>query len=471
MRAAKRLSFSGPCVIAKERALGPLPFEPEAGSPGGGSEEGGGDMPRCTFTSLSERARGEEQIATPRKRREWASGTCGGQLTPAASPVLIATPWYKPTVGGVAEVAARLRGGLVHAGWNVSVLVCEGRGCPGRVRRYRCSAEEGLWRICIPSGLLYRLTVRAIAQGLLRGFPTVRSLGNFLRKRGAETVILLYPGSWAWPFLLLRRLGAIRLIVSCHGNDLMGLERRPTRIRKVTKSLLRVADAVTVCAEHLAELARRISGDADLPVRVIDNCVDTERFTPPRRSGGANRCAIVHVSNFAPKKRTLDIVAGFAQPAVPVRARLVMVGDGPDRPAAAELARRMGIRDRLQFVGSVDDVRPHLRRANLFVLASEGEGSPLALLEAMACGLPYVSTRWGAAAILPPGQCGLVVPPRSPQAIGAAIGKMLGDPIRLRRMGRAARIRAESDFAPRVYVERHVKLLREVSTSPKNKGS
>jgi len=158
----------------------------------------------------------------------------------------------------------------------------------------------------------------------------------------------------------------------------------------------------------------------------------------------------------------MDIVKAFAQPVIPRNSRLLMVGDGPDFEETKRCARELAVANRVEFVGSQTDVRPYLWQADVFVLASDDEGAPLALLEAMACGLPYVSTAWGAAAMLPPGECGLVVPPRAPEVLAAAMADMINDPERRHAMGARAQQRAEKDFGEESYLEAHLQLIQHL---------
>lgn len=107
-----------------------------------------------------------------------------------------------------------------------------------------------------------------------------------------------------------------------------------------------------------------------------------------------------------------------------------------------------------------------LWRADLFVMASEDEGAPLALLEAMASGLAWVSTGWGAAAQLPVGECGLVVPARSPHRLAAAIAELINDPERRQAMGHRGRQRAVADFGEDRFVGSHHRILQELKACP-----
>jgi glycosyltransferase involved in cell wall biosynthesis len=233
-------------------------------------------------------------------------------------------------------------------------------------------------------------------------------------------------------------------------------------LRWLTRRVLLTADAITVCAKHLAEEAQRIAG-RELDIKLITNCVDIQYFLPaPEPAENRDHATLVHISNFNPKKKTTDIVEAFALAQISDSSRLVMVGNGPDYEATRELAKSLGIADRVNFAGAQKDVRPFLKEADLFVLASDDEGAPLVLLEAMASGLPWVSTPWGAAAILPPGECGLVVPANSPKKLAAAITELINDPERRFSMAKRGRQRAESDFSETTYVEEHCRVIREV---------
>ena len=133
----------------------------------------------------------------------------------------------------------------------------------------------------------------------------------------------------------------------------------------------------------------------------------------------------------------------------------------PDACLPSPRAIELGLGQRVEFVGKQADVRPFLWQADLFILASEDEGAPLVLLEAMACGLPWVSTPWGVAATLPPGECGLVVPPRSPSVLAEAMAELVNDPKRCSEMGLRGRRRAETDFTVQRYLDAHLKLINQ----------
>jgi glycosyltransferase involved in cell wall biosynthesis len=374
-------------------------------------------------------------------------------------PVLLVTPWYRPVVGGVAEVAERLRRGLDTMGAEAHLFVCDGDANP---LRHHPSVPNA-WYVYIP---FQRLGPRTLAVMLLRAPVALWRICRFVRAHRVRTVILIYPSGYAWPFLLLRYGLNVHLITSCHGSDIVKYEENFPLLRWLLRRVLQSSDVITVCADHLAQKAQELVPSRPLPIRVISNCVDVTHFTPPPpgfRTTDA-RATLVHVSNFAPTKRTLDILEAFGIAAIPLNSRLVMVGAGPEFAQAVERARTLGIDHRVEFVGMQEDVRPYLWQADLFVLASDSEGDPLALLEAMACGLPWIAPAWGAASVLPRGECGLVVPSRSPRLLAAAMTELINDPQRRRAMGVRARYRAETDFAEAAYFHRHLALIREVES-------
>jgi GalNAc-alpha-(1->4)-GalNAc-alpha-(1->3)-diNAcBac-PP-undecaprenol alpha-1,4-N-acetyl-D-galactosaminyltransferase len=119
---------------------------------------------------------------------------------------------------------------------------------------------------------------------------------------------------------------------------------------------------------------------------------------------------------------------------------LVVLGDGPDRAALEGLARELGIAGRARFPGRVAAPDAVLRQAALFVLSSRFEGFPNALVEAMACGVAVVSTdcRSGPAEIVRQGVDGVLVPPGDPEALGAAIERLISDPAERARLAARA---------------------------------
>lgn len=375
--------------------------------------------------------------------------------------VLLVTPWFRPDIGGVVEVSHRLLRGLSAAGVATHLVVSKETAGTAIVPD---PTYADVWRTYLPCSFFGgRATSRRICGTLLRGVTALRSLYRFFEEQRVDRVVLVYPTDTSWLFLVLRSLLDIRVILSCHGSDLMLYDTYPPQLRWLLRRALAAADRIIVSAPMLAAQARRIARDADLPITVIWNCVDVAHFRPPSgpRTPGSPP-TLVHVSNFTPRKRVQDIVAAFAMAKIPSDSRLIMIGAGPELSAAQACATKLGVGHRALFVGSQTDVRPFLQCADLFVMASESETGPISLLEAMACGVPWVSTPCGIPGNLPHGESGLLVPAGSPPAAAKAIAEIINDPARRRRMGMRARERAVSDFSEERYLSQHLKVLSQV---------
>lgn len=387
-------------------------------------------------------------------------GATGSRGRAAIGPVLLVSPWYRPAVGGVVEVAERLHRKLNENGIETHLLIAhDGRGGLEEI-----NAAENLWRLGSGSDAFHSTNPKSILATATRGSAAYWRLQRFVRQRGIRTVVALYPIGYSWLFVLLRKLTNVKLVTSLHGNDVTRSDSHGVLAHWLLRRTLDTSDAVITCADHLSRKARQICAEKRLEIELIPNCVDTMQFTPPPPNFERpdERPTFVHVSNFAAKKRTLDIVEAFADPRIPAEARLIMVGDGPLRERTTGRAKELGVFDRVTFVGAQKDVRPFLWASDVFVLASDDEGAPLAVLEAMACGLPYVSTAWGPAAILPLGECGLVVPAHAPAELAGAMAQVIADRRKCRQMGEQARYRAVNDFREDQYVERHVRLIERI---------
>jgi len=370
------------------------------------------------------------------------------------APVLIATPWYPPVVGGVAEVADRLRSGLRARGVETYVVVTNTEPeAPGAER-------DGVWYAPLHSYFFRRPNLSMAARTLVRGGWAMARLARRVRRHGIRTILLLYPIESAWAYLLISRTMGIRLVVSLHGSDVDGAEPLTRPREWLLRRTLRDAHSVAVCADHLARSARRITAPVEIRTILIPNVVDAAHFTSPLdRTGRSEPPLFLHVSNFAEKKRAGDIVEAFALARLPPGSRLRMVGDGVTREGVMRRAAELGLSESVEFSGAERDVRPHYREADVFVLASYAEGAPLVLLEAMACGLPWISTRWGAAAELPAGECGLTFTPGDVAALARAMEELAADRDRRDAMSLRARSRAVEDYGPARYVDSHLALL------------
>ena len=227
-------------------------------------------------------------------------------------------------------------------------------------------------------------------------------------------------------------------------------------------SLQEAPHIVTVCRAFAVELGRL--GISPSRISVQHNSV--EPF-PPRPAGESTSLreqlgippggkTLLVIGRLSSEKGHADLIEAFAllpPAAAGVRAWLVMVGDGVERGFLERRVQELGLGGRILFTGQQQDALPYYGMADLFVLPSHSEGSPNVLLEAMAAGLPIVTTAAGGAVELVDDEVSaLVVPPRSPQALSRAMGRLLTDENLAARLGSAARA-ASLRHTPRAYAE------------------
>jgi len=171
----------------------------------------------------------------------------------------------------------------------------------------------------------------------------------------------------------------------------------------------------------------------------------------------------MHLSNFRPVKRVVDVVKVFAQIAQELPARLVLVGDGPERSAAEWLARDLKIQDRVHFLGKQEKVNELLPLADLLLMPSELESFGLAALEAMACKVPSIATRVGGVPeLIDDGITGLLYAVGDVNAMAAGALSLLKDRDRLQAMRDAGRKTAQTRFCSTLVVPQYLRYYDEV---------
>ena len=253
------------------------------------------------------------------------------------------------------------------------------------------------------------------------------------------------------------------VVTTLHGTDITLVGIQPS-YQSITRFSILRSQGVTAVSEFLREETVRGFGVPRERIRVIPNFIDTSRYRrgrePCHRShlAPAGEKIVMHISNFRPVKRVTDVVEVFARLLQSVRARLVLVGDGPERPRAMERAEELGIERSVLFLGKHSSVEDLLSCCDLFLLPSESESFGLAALEAMACGAPVVASRIGGIPeVVADGESGHLLPVGDVEGMAAAAARILTDGPTWRRMSAASReiavTRFESDRVVPVYEE------------------
>jgi N-acetyl-alpha-D-glucosaminyl L-malate synthase BshA len=260
----------------------------------------------------------------------------------------------------------------------------------------------------------------------------------------------------------------LKIVTTLHGTDITLVGQDPS-YRSIVKFSIERSDGLTAVSEFLKRETVATFGCSDCDVRVIPNFVNTEMFN--RRAEGRHRNALaqpdekilIHISNFRPVKRVEDVVRVAARVMEKVPARLIFVGDGPDRPLAEERSRNLGIGDRVVFLGKQESVAELLACADLLLMPSESESFGLTALEAMAVEVPVVGTRCGGLEeLIEDGVTGRLLPVGAVDAMADAAIAILSDPELQREIGRAGRAAAVEDYSSERVLQMYESYYEEV---------
>ncbi|MHB8301381.1 MAG: N-acetyl-alpha-D-glucosaminyl L-malate synthase BshA [Acidobacteriaceae bacterium] len=262
--------------------------------------------------------------------------------------------------------------------------------------------------------------------------------------------------------MLARSGRRLPFATTLHGTDitLVGADRA---YLPITGYAIDESDGVTSVSDYLRRKTIETFGTTR-PIEVISNFVNCDIYvrdpvqTPTIRLQYAkpDEAVLVHLSNFRPAKRVQDAIQIFARVAREIPARLLMVGDGPDRSSAEWMAKSLKIHDRVDFLGKLDQVNELLPAADLMLLPSEMESFGLAALEAMACEVPTIGTAVGGVPeLIDDGVTGLLFPVGDVDAMAQAAVALLQDRERLSAMAKGGRQKAQQTYCASRVVPRY----------------
>jgi N-acetyl-alpha-D-glucosaminyl L-malate synthase BshA len=263
--------------------------------------------------------------------------------------------------------------------------------------------------------------------------------------------------------LLARAMRAPRrlpFITTLHGTDitLVGADRS---YLPITRFSIEQSDGVTAVSEYLRDRTVK-EFDVRKPIEVIPNFVNCDLYKRGERDDERRHWApggepiLLHLSNFRPVKRITDVVEIFALVREKMPAKLVLMGDGPDRGSAEWLVRQKGLARDVLFLGKQDRVYEKLSQGDLFLLPSDLESFGLAALEAMACEVPVIASDVGGLReVVTHGEDGYLVPPRDVAAAARYAIEILSRSDRGREMGQRARVNARKKYCANDIIPRY----------------
>jgi len=366
--------------------------------------------------------------------------------------ILMTNYEFPPFGGGAGQMAHELARRLVESGDEIDFLTMGSRDLPVHEQ------IDGISVTRVPVDRRQRsvCTLTEAARYMVRGMPEIKALA---RKRRYDLIHshFVFPDG----LLALSVAGALDLpyIVTAHGTDVPG--HNPHRMRTLHALLAPLWRRVTtraaaiVCpSTALAEKVARANPLAN--VVVIPNAFDAERFLPgqPRLSRLLTVTRMIKLKGLQYFLQALHALGDTRE--------VIMVGDGPYAPELRKLARDSGLR--IQFTGWLENGSSRLKQlyetCEIFVFPSEAENCPIVLLEAMAAGLPIITTNdRGCQGVV--GDAAILVPPRDASAIADAITLLSGNEELRRQLSDAGRRRVVEHFGWDALVRRYRAVYKE----------
>ncbi len=320
---------------------------------------------------------------------------------------------------------------------------------------------------------LYTHYVDTINYPLFKLPPYSIALASKISEIAEEYDIQIWHAHYAIPNAVAALLGRnmlppekrFCLVTTLHGTDITLVGGHPSFYR-ATRYAMENSCAVTAVSRWLSEETERefnLSG----PVRTIYNFLDVDRFRPRQCNRDAladpGEKILMHISNFRPVKRVTDVVRVFKKVLEQLPARLVMVGDGPERLSAAGVAKQLGIADKILYLGNCENIEELLPCADILIQPSEHESFGLVPLEAMACEVPVIVTNSGGITeVVVHGESGFLCEVGDIETMAVYAVQVLQEPERAREMGRRGRAHVSERFPRDLIVGQYESLYAEV---------
>ena len=257
-------------------------------------------------------------------------------------------------------------------------------------------------------------------------------------------------------------------VTTLHGTDITLVGADPSYL-PITRFSIDQSDGVTSISDYLKQRTLEVF-EVKTPIQVIPNFVNCDLYerTPEVMKHRVDYAKpdekiLVHLSNFRPVKRIPDVIEIFDRVQRKLPARLLMIGDGPERSRAEWLAVNKGIHNKVEFLGKQDRIHEKLGVADVMLMPSELESFGLAALEAMACEVvPIATNEGGVPEVIDHGKTGFLSNVGDVDAMAAHAIEILSDDAKLKRMGEQARASAQARFCASKIIPMYEKHYRAV---------
>jgi len=309
--------------------------------------------------------------------------------------------------------------------------------------------------------------------------PYIMSLANKIREVAEFEELEILHAHYAVPhasavYMAKKMLNdKIKTVTTFHGTDVTIMSEDPS-LKEITEFSVNDSDAITAVSDSLKVQAME-SLNMVKDIKRIYNFIDPEEYYRKcpmelKEHFGIEEGVpvIIHTSNFRPVKRIQDLIKIFKGIRDSMKAKLVLIGDGPERCAASRLVKEFGIEEDVMFVGKQNNVIELLSVGDLFILPSEKESFGLAALEAMACEMPVIATTTGGLPeLILDGETGFLSEVGDIEKMTQDAINLLSDADMLNKFRKSARNRAVEEFSSNIVVDQYINLYEELLSEEK----
>ncbi|MGI6461315.1 MAG: N-acetyl-alpha-D-glucosaminyl L-malate synthase BshA [Candidatus Hydrogenedentales bacterium] len=315
-------------------------------------------------------------------------------------------------------------------------------------------------------------TVNLVPYPLFRHLPFTLALSTKMFEVAKEHDIELWHVHYAIPYAacaviaqeMMPKDQRFHIVTTLHGTDITLVGIDPSYFH-LTKFAMERSCTVTAVSNWLAHETQQ-AFELSKPIHTVYNFANLDRFNVPLANrenlAKPDEKIVLHISNFRPVKRVTDVVRTFKKILEHVNARLIMIGDGPERISAAGVARQLGIADKISYLGNNETVEGILPLADLVFQPSEHESFGLVPLEAMLSAVPVLGTASGGICeVVEHGVTGYLCEVGDTDAMARCALEILLDEQKARDMGAKGRARAHELFAEETIVDQYEQLYHD----------
>ena len=370
-----------------------------------------------------------------------------------------------PTHGGSGVVASELALGLAERGHEIHIV---SYATPFRLRTFHQN--------------VFVHEVEVVSYPLFKYPPYALSLATKLVDLAKEYKLDLIHAHYAVPhaasaYLAKKMLRSenLKTVTTLHGTDitLVGLDKS---FYQVVQFNIEESDGVTAVSRFLQQRTMK-EFKIEREIKVIPNFVNTERYYPLANDytrkffASREEKIVIHASNFRPLKRVQDVIQAFFRIREKTPAKLLLIGEGPERRSIQQLTKDLKLNNDVVFLGEQDHMDRLMNCADLFVLTSEQESFGLAALEAQSCGVPVIGTLVGGLPeVVEDGITGFLVPVGEVEVMADIALELFSDQTHYDECSKRARQRALDLFGSNRIIPQYETFYREILESPKIKG-